>query len=106
MKIKYLRSLKNNLNLIDMVRRNCCAVIRQMIEKIPPEKTELIKDLEWNYEDASYKAPEETIQWYRTMETITKHFAPKPVEEWEFEMLSIWTDLPIEQVKKMAEEEE
>ena len=85
-------------------RRDCCVVIRQMIEKIPPEKTEFIKDLQWNYDDATYKAPEETIQWYRTMETIKKHITPKPVEEWEFELLSIWAVMPIEEVKRIAEE--
>ena len=89
-----------------MGRRNCCVVIRQMIEKIPPEKTEFIKDLEWNYEDASYKAPEENIQWMRTMETIRKHIAPKPVQDWEFELLSIWIEEPVETVRKMAEEEQ
>ena len=89
-----------------MERRDCCVVIQKMIEKIPPEKTEFIKDLQWNYEDASYKAPEEILQWQRTMSTIAKHITrPKPVEEWEFELLSIWTDLLIEEVKQMAEEE-
>ena len=61
-----------------MTPRNCPQIIKQMIEKIPSDKTEFIKDLEWNYEDASYKAPEEILQWERTQETLIKHI-PKPV---------------------------
>jgi hypothetical protein len=51
-----------------------------MLEKIP--KVEFIKDLEWNYEDASCKAPEETIQWDRTSRTLIKHMSEIPKEEW------------------------
>lgn len=43
------------------------------MEKIPQEKSELIKDLRWNFEDAMYKAPEETLQWHRTQETLLKN---------------------------------
>ena len=63
-----------------MERRNCCFIISQMMEKIPVEKIDFIKDLKWNFEDASYKAPEETLQWERTMKTLMKHI-PKPQEE-------------------------
>lgn len=84
--------------------RNCCEVIRLMIEKIPSEKIELIKDLEWNYEDASYKAPEETTQWYRTHMTLSKHI-PIPKEHWEFEVLSIFTTKSIEDLREMVSNE-
>lgn len=69
-----------------------------MMEKIPSEKTDFIKDLQWNYEDASYKAPEETLQWHRTMQTLQKHI-PEPKEDWEFEVLSIFTTKSIEELK-------
>lgn len=79
--------------------RNCCEIIRQMIEKIPTDKTEFIKDLQWNYEDASYKAPEETLQWRRTQSTLIKHIA-KPSEDWEFEVLSIFSTIPIDDIRR------
>jgi hypothetical protein len=83
-----------------MERRNCCEVIAKMLDKIPDEKTELIKDLQWNFEDAIYKAPEETLQWQRTMGTLMKHiFAP--TEQWEFEVLSIFTTKNVEELKEM-----
>jgi len=78
--------------------RNCCEIIRQMIEKIPTDKTEFIKDLQWNYEDASYKAPEETLQWHRTQSTLIKHIT-KPSEDWEFEVLSIFSTIPVDDIR-------
>lgn len=91
----------NNTN--KMERRNCCQVIAEMMAKIPTDRTELIKDLKWNYEDASYKAPEETLQWHRTQQTLMKHL-PKPTEEWEFEILSIFTTQPIETIKNTVDQ--
>lgn len=81
------------------MRRNCCEVILEMIKEIPEEKTEFIKKLQWNYEDAWYKAPEETLQWERTMQTLQK-FIEKPVEDWEFKVLSIFTTKNVEDLKK------
>lgn len=81
-------------------RRNCVEVIKNMITFIPKEKEQFIKDLEWNLEDASYKAPEETIQWQRTMETLQKHI-PTPFEDWEFEILSEFTTRTVEELKSM-----
>lgn len=78
--------------------RNCCEVINEMIAFIPSDKTDFIDDLQWNYEDASYKVPEETLQWRRTMSTLIKHI-PHAKEDWEFEVLSIFTTKSIDDVK-------
>lgn len=83
-----------------MKRRNCCEVIVNMLAKIPSDKIELIEDLQWNYDDACYKAPEETLQWQRTQQTLIKHIS-KPTEDWEFEILSIFTTQPIEELKRI-----
>jgi hypothetical protein len=80
-------------------RRDCCEVIVKMVEKIPNDNVDLLKDLAWNYEDATYKAPEETIQWSRTMETLIKYI-DNPTHDWQFEVWSIFTTKPIEQLKK------
>jgi len=87
-----------------MERRNCCEIIEKMIEKIPGDKREFVKDLEWNKEDAAYKAPEENIQWERTMFTLYKHM-PNPELEWEFEVLHIFTTRSIEELKIIVKEE-
>ena len=81
-------------------RRHCPAVIQQMLNNIPEEKIDLIKDLKWNLEDAMYKAPEETLQWERTMKTLQKHI-PTPVEEWEFKVISIFSTRSIEELKSL-----
>lgn len=81
-----------------MNRRDCFQVISEMIAKVPEDKTELIKDLEWNLEDASYKAPEETLQWERTQQTLIRHF-DNPKEDWEFEVISIFTTRPVEELR-------
>lgn len=82
-----------------MERRNCQEVILDMVNKIPVGNNEFLKDLQWNFEDAGYKAPEETLQWERTMQTLVKHI-PKPTQEWEFEVLSIFTTQSIEKLKE------
>lgn len=79
-------------------RRHCPSVIQQMLDNVPAEKTDLIKDLRWNLEDAIYKAPEETLQWERTMETLERHI-PEPKEEWEFKVISIFSTRTIEELK-------
>lgn len=84
-------------------RRNCCEVIEKMIETLPLGKRDFREDLEWNYEDAFYKAPEENIQWRRTQETLIKHI-PNPTQDWEFEILSIFTTLSVEELKKTVKE--
>lgn len=84
-----------------MKRRDCSKVIEEMVSHIPLDKTELLKELGWNSEDASYKAPEETLQWERTQQTLIKYI-PKPAEKWEFEVLSIFTALSIDDLKSSA----
>ena len=86
-----------------MKRRNCQEVIAKMVAKIPKSKTKLLKDLKWNFEDAKYKAPEETLQWERTMKTLLKHI-PIPTAEWEFKVLSIFTARSIDELKNNATE--
>jgi len=85
-----------------MKRRECTSVITQMIGKIPSDKVELLKDLKWNYEDASYKPLEENLQLIRTSNTLYKHI-PIPKEDWEFEILSIFTTMSIDELKQEVE---
>lgn len=92
------------LTIKNMNRRDCGLVITEMLTKIPKTKdnVDLIEALDWNREDASYKAPEETLQWQRTQQTLIKYI-PIPKEEWQFEVFSIFTALPIEVVKILVQ---
>ena len=69
------------------------------MELIPESEIDLLKDLAWNLDDSSYKAPEETLQWVRTMRTLQKHI-PKPIHDWEFEILSIFTTKSIQELEQ------
>ena len=83
------------------MRRDCTVVIDEMVKQIPESETELLTDLQWNKEDASFKAPEETLQWHRTMETLMKHI-PKPSDDWHFEVLSTFTTKSISDLKNQC----
>jgi len=83
-----------------MVRRNCCDIIVKMMVHIPSDQEEFIKDLQWNYDDASYKPIEETLQWERTSKTLQKHI-PSPNEEWEYLVLSEFTTMSVDEIKEM-----
>ena len=87
-------------------RRICTKVIKQMIDKISLDKVEFIKDLEQDLKDAFYKPSEEVIQWNRVHSTILKHINNPPKEEWEYEVLSVFTTHSIEDLKKMVTNEQ
>lgn len=82
-----------------IVRRDCAKVIDEIITKIPADKTTFISALKHNRNSAQYKAPEETIQWDMLAETLYK-FIPKPITDWEFEVVSIFSTISIEDLRK------
>ncbi len=88
-----------------MVRRNCVEVIKLMLKEIPliEENFNFIYNLKWNLNDASYKAPEQDIQWIRTSETLQK-FIPNPNLDWHFQVLSIFTTKTINELKEIIKQ--
>lgn len=91
-----------------MIRRNCCQVIDQIKAKVPEERKFFLKDLDEVRKDAAYKAPEETIQWERLHRCLLSEIFP-PNEEWEIEIWSIFSTVPVERIKedlKKAKQEE
>lgn len=84
-----------------MERRNCCEVLSQMIDKIPIHKVDFIKALKWNLDDASFKAPEDNIQWIRTQKTLLKHIV-RMEEDWEFEVISVFTTKTVKELKNKS----
>lgn len=83
------------------VPRDCVKIIQSMLDLIPEDEEELREALEWNKNDASYKAPEETIQWERTSQTLQEYITI-PTEDWEFEILSIFSTIPVEEIRKQV----
>ena len=84
-----------------MERRDCTKVIAAMLIVVPATKPEFRKALEWNLDDANYKAPEENLQWHRTMKTLEKHI-PAPAQDWEFTVLSIFTLRTVEELRRVV----
>lgn len=83
-------------------KREFSTVLKNILSLIPSDKEQFIEDIKWNLEDGFYKAPEETLHWERTTKTLMKHI-PKPTEDWEFQILNLFTTRPIEELHKMFE---
>jgi hypothetical protein len=82
------------------MERECSTIIRLMINKIPKSKKKFLEELEWNYNDSCYKPPEETIQWVRTHDTLMRNIKLPPREDWEWEVLSIFTNKSVNELKE------
>lgn len=74
-------------------------VLKEIIDKIPTIRENFKTHLQGIYEDSFYKAPESKIPWDRTCEILNIHI-PTPKEEWEYEVVSIFTTIPIEKLKE------
>lgn len=72
-----------------------------MLAVVPAEETLFIEMLNEARQDAVYKAPEEVIQWKRTA-IVVNNFINPPTKDWEFEVLSIFTTLSVDQLKADA----
>lgn len=82
------------------MERECSEVIRLMMNKIPKSRKKFLEELDWNYNDSCYKPPEETIQWVRTHETLRRNIKFPPREDWEWEVLSIFTNKSVNELKE------
>lgn len=90
-----------------MIRRNLSEVIKKMIQKIPPDTSDrrfLIEDLRYFLSrsvecSSKYKAPEETQEWEKVAKKL-ELYIHKPIHNWEFEVLSIFTTKSIDELKK------
>lgn len=80
--------------------RNCCQVIKKIIEKVPYGKTDFRNDLILNFKEASYTAPEDNSKWLSLQVTIQKYI-PKPIEDWEVSVVSILMDIYENEVRSI-----
>ena len=73
-----------------------------MIRKIPIDQKDLIEELEEVLTfDMTYQPPESIIQWELAYITIMSSIIAAPAEEWQYEVLSIFSTNPVEELKKM-----
>ena len=59
--------------------------------------------MNWVIEDASFKAPEETLPWHRCFDVLQKYIA-KPTEDWQIKIWSIFSEVPEDEIRKQIEE--
>ena len=82
--------------------RNLVNVIDAMIKNIPENEVDLIKELERIKSDQiQWTAPESMVRWEEVSYVLQDSlYNPKPKEEWEFQVLSIWSTKSIEEIKE------
>ena len=82
-------------------RRMCHQVIDQMLDKIPEDKVEFINDLKESRRNNIFHAPEQVLQW-RDVQSILEEHIVRPTENWEYEVLSIFTRMTVSELKDIV----
>jgi len=86
--------------------RNLVRVINDIVKFIPKDNFDFIKELERIKSDQiQWTAPESMVRWEEASYALEDFlYNPIPTEEWEFEILSIWSTKSIEEVKEEYKE--
>jgi hypothetical protein len=78
-------------------------VIDQIVAVIPETEVDFIVRLASNRSSVVICAPEMVPVWWREVHsTILDNVPSVPVEEWHYQVLSIFSTHPIEEMKKMV----
>ena len=82
--------------------RKLVDVINEMIEVIPIKNAEFISELERiKLDQIQWTAPESMVRWEEVSYTLEDYlYNPKPIEEWHFKVLSIWSTVSVEEIKR------
>jgi hypothetical protein len=85
--------------------RNLDEVIDQMILKISDTETGLIQELNRIKNSAAYTSPELIHRRWNEVSFVLKEFIITPRKDWQFEVLSIFSTKPVEEIKSFYQEE-
>lgn len=87
--------------------RNIISVIEEIKDEIPFNNYDFHEIIDWLINDVSYKAPEQRLEcWFKFSEIISRHIPPPPKEDWHFKVLSIFSDMPEEDIREAYPKEE
>jgi len=75
-------------------------VITEMLEKIPSYEKSLIEELSKVREEQAYKSPELQTECWGRISRILWSNIPEPDAPWHFEVLSVYSTLPVDKLKK------
>lgn len=79
--------------------KDCKTIILEMIEIIPKDKENLIKDLREDYEFYLLGQMPEQLQWRQTIGTLYRYIQ-KPSDDWEYQVVSLFTNKSVDEIKK------
>ena len=80
--------------------RNLKDVINEMLNVIPEDEIYLISALTEIRNDQIYRAPEDTVGWELVSEELESIGLNLDSEYWKFKILSIFSTMSIEDIKK------
>jgi hypothetical protein len=81
--------------------RNICDVIDQIIKVVPSTEKGLLNDLDYVKQKSMYKAPEAMYEcWLELQFILTTNLPSIPIQEWHFEIVSIFSTRPVKEIKK------
>jgi hypothetical protein len=81
--------------------RNLCKIVEEMLEEIPTDQENFISSLKDNLSSVSYSAPEAIGFWWNQVYTTLQYYIPdKPIEEWHFKVMSIFSAKTVDDLKE------
>jgi hypothetical protein len=84
--------------------RNLYKVIEQMLKEIPTDQENFIGSLKDNLNSVSYSAPEAIGFWWGQVYNTLRYYLPnKPIEDWHFKVMSIFSAITVDELKKEYE---
>ena len=82
--------------------RRHTTVVQQILEKVPTDVA-LYEQLERFLDRIVYKAPEDFTPFDELAKILQVNIPPPPSCDWQWEVISIFMDKPIEEIKKQFE---
>ncbi len=83
-----------------MSNRNIVDVLDEMIKVVKTDQANLISTLNSIRSSASYSSPEMLAQRWGELSMTLQNHIPVPKEEWEFDILSIFSTVPKQTIKE------
>lgn len=84
--------------------RNILDVVAQIQDKVPEDQGRLHYRLDNVHSSALYRAPEMMfMSWDELQETLITAIGEFPKEDWQFEVLSIFSTVPVSEIRRDVE---
>jgi len=84
-----------------MADREITDVVDQIKTLVPQDKIEFIGRLDWVYQDACCRPPEDRRRsWEYLQQCLLKFIGLYPNEDWQFQVLSVFSTVTVEEIKE------